>query len=250
MLLRNFFLDAKAKLIIVVVNIFFIASIPNGKYPIFGAYFVLAFIVGLIFKPSIKRLLKRTFLVFLYPLFISIFIPFVNEGNTVFELNLGLFNLTITDNGISTFLSVILKSFLSVLLLASLITSTDEREILHGLRKMYIPKIIVSIIFLMYRYIFLAREEFRIGMLAIESRIFPSTYRAFNKKLSFLFGNLLIKSIDRAENVYKSMETRGFDGNFYVLERENGTPKSAMAFLAAFVLMLLSIKLIELFNIM
>ncbi len=193
--------------------------------------------------------LKRAFLVFMYPLAASIFIPFVNNGNAVLSFNLGMFSLTVTDNGIATFLTVIIKSFLSVLLMASLIVSTNERELLHGLRKMYLPKILVSMIFLMYRYIFLIRDEFKTGQLAINSRVFEKSYKTINKKLAFLIGNVLIRSIDRAESVYRSMESRGFDGNFYIIEKDSRIEAVNIVSLCIFILMPLSIKLIELVNI-
>ncbi len=194
-------------------------------------------------------LLKRTFLVFLYPLAVSIFIPFVNDGNAVLSFNAGMLSLTVTDNGIATFLTVTIKSFLSVLLMASLIVSTDERELLHGLRKMYLPKILVSMIFLMYRYIFLIRDEFKTGQLAINSRVFEKSYKTINKKLTFLIGNVFIRSIDRAESVYRSMESRGFDGNFYIIEKDSRIEAVNIISLCIFILMPLSVKLIELVNI-
>ncbi|MBC7333587.1 MAG: cobalt ECF transporter T component CbiQ [Actinobacteria bacterium] len=246
---KGYSLDARSKLILVIVSILFIISVPEGEYLILGFYFILVLALGFIFKPCLKRLVRRTFLVFLYPLCISVFIPFANEGNTIFGFNLGPFDIAVSDNGVITFVSVIIKSFLSVLLLTTLITSTSEMELLRALRKMYLPKMIVSVIFLMYRYVFLAREEFRVGRLSIESRTFSRAYKSFNKKLSFLFGNLLIRSIDRAENVYRSMESRGFDGNFYILDEENNLSKSSIALLTTFVLMLLSIRLVEFFNI-
>lgn len=192
---------------------------------------------------------KRVFLVFMYPLAASIFIPFVNNGNAVLSFTPGMFNLTVTDNGIAIFLTVIIKSFLSVLLMASLIVSTDERELLHGLRKMYLPKILVSMIFLMYRYIFLIRDEFKTGQLAINSRVFEKSYKTINKKLAFLIGNVLIRSIDRAESVYRSMESRGFDGNFYIIEKDSRIEAVNIISLCIFILMPLSVKLIELVNI-
>jgi cobalt/nickel transport system permease protein len=105
----------------------------------------------------------------------------------------------------------------------------------------------------MYRYLFLIKEEAYTGQLAIKSRIFKKSYRAFNKRLAFLSGNLLIKSLDRAENVYKSMESRGFDGNFYSIhsaEKNFNTNKLNWSFTACFILFILSIKAMEFLRIL
>jgi len=189
-------------------------------------------------------------LVFLYPFFISIFIPFANEGAIVAKIDLRIFTLAVTDNGLAIFATVLIKSFLSILLLASLLVSTDEIELLHGLRKIHLPAIIVSIIFLMYRYIFLITEESRVGQQAIKSRVFQKSYHTVNKRLTHVIGNLFIKSLDRAENVYKSMESRGFDGNFYIVEKENAKGSLNIALLLIFILAPISIKIIEMVNIL
>jgi len=189
-------------------------------------------------------------LVFLYPFFMSIFIPFVNKGTILVRINLKIFTLVVTDNGLTIFATVLIKSFLSILLLASLLISTDEIELLHGFRKIYFPAIIVSIIFLMYRYIFLMTEEFRTGQMAIKSRVFQRSYHTVNKRLSYLIGNLFIRSLDRTENIYKSMESRGFDGNFYIVEKESARRGLNIALLSVFILIPVSIKAIELFGIL
>ena len=243
-------LNIRNKLIITLVNIFFIVSVVRGRYLIFVFYFLATIIVVFLFKPNFKRLIKRVSLVFLYPFFISIFIPFANEGAIVAKIDLRIFTLAVTDNGLAIFATVIIKSFLSILLLASLLVSTDEIELLHGLRKIHLPAIIVSIIFLMYRYIFLITEESRVGQQAIKSRVFQKSYHTVNKRLTHVIGNLFIKSLDRAENVYKSMESRGFDGNFYIVEKENAKGSLNIALLLIFILAPISIKIIEMVNIL
>ena len=86
----------------------------------------------------------------------------------------------------------------------------------------------------MYRYIFLIKEESRTGQMAINSRVFKKSYRAVNRKLSFLMGNMLIKSFDRAENIYRSMESRGFTGEFHIYEKEEAVSGNRYCNSAAF----------------
>jgi cobalt/nickel transport system permease protein len=148
------------------------------------------------------------------------------------------------------FFTAILKSFLSMIIFTSLIISTKDMELLGGLRKIYLPKIIVSIIFLMYRYLFLIRDEAKTGQLAINSRVFQKSYHNVNKKLAYLAGSLFIKSFDRAENIYKSMESRGFEGEFHEVTdyRKDSEKNNLTGWLTAsvFAIMLAAIKYIEL----
>jgi cobalt/nickel transport system permease protein len=101
----------------------------------------------------------------------------------------------------------------------------------------------------MYRYFFLLREESDTGQLAIKSRTFQKSYKTFNKKLAFLAGNLIIKTFDRAENIYKSMESRGFDGNFYIIEKDTSLNKLNWIIITGFALILVSMKIVEILKI-
>jgi len=244
--MNNPTMAVRDKLIIVFINIIFIVSIAEGRYAVMALFGFLALLVMILFKPDYRRLPGRIFTVFLYPLFVSIFIPFINPGNAIVSLDLQLFTITITDNGLATFITVLIKSFLSILLVASLMLSTDEKELFHGLRKIKVPRIMVSIMFLMYRYIFLIREESRAGQMAINARVFKRSHYTANRKLTYLMGNLFIKSFDRAENIYRSMESRGFTGEFHITEKTVKSSNLSIAFLLTFIIIPASIKIVEL----
>ena len=242
----NFSLTVRDKLIIVLINIIFIVSVAKGQYLVLALFGVLALFVMVLFNPDYRKIPGRVFTVFLYPLFVSIFIPFINPGSVLAELDLRLFTITITDNGLTTFLTVLIKSFLSILLVASMMLSTDEKELFHGLRKIKVSRIMVSIMFLMYRYVFLIREESRAGQMAINSRVFKRSHYTVNRKLTYLMGNLFIKSFDRAENIYRSMESRGFTGEFHITEKTVKSSNLSIAFLLTFIIIPASIKIVEL----
>jgi cobalt/nickel transport system permease protein len=245
------FLDIRAKLLITVITIFFIVSVPNGGYEILGFYLLLCIIIAFLFKPDFIFFIKKFARLFLIPLFISIFIPFAGKGQIIYEFGFKIIKLQLTDNGLNTFFSVLIKSFLSLLLLCSMITSTNEREIFWGLRKLYVPKIVVSIIFLMYRYLFLFKDEFSIGQKAINARVFRKPGFAINKNLSYLIGSLFIRSYLRAENIFMAMQSRGFDGNFYLTHESPKIKKSSIAvisFLMIFNIAIRSMSYINVFN--
>ena len=227
----------------------FVVSTSKGNYLTLLIYLAPVLAIVFIFRPGLQLLIKRVLFLFLFPLSISIFIPFANRGNIVYSLDMNFFILNITDNGIMIFFTAILKSFLTIIIFTSLVISTKDSELLGGLRKIYLPKILVSIIFLMYRYLFLIRDEAKAGQLAINSRVFQKSYHNVNKKLAYLAGSLFIKSFDRAENIYKSMESRGFEGEFYeVNDSEKNSEKNNLSgwlTVAVFAIALSAIKYIE-----
>ena len=144
---KCFNLNAKSKIIIALTAVLFLVSTARGYYYILLLYFILSILVAIIFKSNFLFLIKRSLLLFLYPFFISIFIPFANKGNILFEYNLNLFNITITDNGVTIFFTVLLKSFISIFILSSLVISTSDNELLYGLRKIHVPAILVPLFF-------------------------------------------------------------------------------------------------------
>jgi len=238
-------IDIRVKLIITIVTIFFIVSVGKASYNIFCFYFVLAIIISILFKPDFLKFVKRLFKLFLIPFFLSIFIPFAGKGITLYEINLNFIKIHITDNGLITFYSVLIKSFLSLFLLCALITSTDEREIFWGLRKLYVPKIVVSIIFLMYRYLFLFKDEFEIGKRAINSRMFKKSGFIADKKTAYLIGNLFIRTFTRAENIFMAMQSRGFDGSFYSLTENQKISLAGIAVIVSLLFFDILIRIIS-----
>ncbi len=247
----NGLLKVREKIIITLVNLFFIVSVGKGQYLILLFYFLLVILILLLFRPGWKKLLRRTPLVFLYPFFMSVFIPFLSTGREAIRIDLKIFTLVATYNGLAIFSTVLIKSFLCILLVTSLILSCDEMELLGGLRKIYLPPIMISIIFLMYRYAFLIIEESRTGQMAIKSRVFKKySYVTLNIKMTHLMSNLFIKSLDRAENIYKSMESRGFDGNFYMVESKNRMKAMDIMIFLILIILPMALKAVELLDIL
>jgi cobalt/nickel transport system permease protein len=97
----------------------------------------------------------------------------------------------------------------------------------------------------MYRYLFLIRDEARVGQRAINSRVFQKSYYSVNKRLAFLAGSLFIKSFDRAENIYKSMESRGFVDDFPIVGEIEKISASNFIAIALIVVALALIKYLE-----
>jgi len=243
---KGFRLDSRVKLITVFIFLVFIASVSKGDYRALCLYLIPCFAIIIFFRPPFYLFLKRFLIVSLFPLSVSVFLPFTNSGELLYSFNLFFFTLKITENGMTIFFTTIIKSILSVVVLAALVSSTGELEIIGGLRKIRFPSVLVSIIFLMYRYLFLIRDEARTGILAINSRVFHKSYSNINRQLAFLAGNLFIKSHDRAENIYKSMESRGFTGDFNNPADENKINPASLIVLSLFITTLAGFKCLEL----
>ena len=146
-------------------------------------------------------------------IFIGIWNPILNRTPV---LDLGLFVLT---EGMLSFLTLLLKSLLALMMSFILVATTGIDGICASLRRIYVPSIIVSLILITYRYISLLLTE-------AETLVTAYTLRAPGQKGvhvsawgSFL-GQLLLRSMDRANELYGSMSLRGFTGEFHYADND------------------------------
>jgi cobalt/nickel transport system permease protein len=215
------------KLLVCALYIVLVASF--GKYDLQGlilmAIFpVFGFVVG---ELSFREGLYRMRVVLPLVIFVGAFNPFFDKGvlfyigGTAKEISqvAGGTGLAIpVTGGVISMLVVMLKGFLAVLSAYILIATTSIEEICYALRKLHIPKIIVLVILLIYRYFGLMGNEADRIATAYQLRA-PSQKGINYKAWGTLVGQWLLRSMDRAGNVYDSMLLRGFNGDYRVKTR-------------------------------
>ncbi len=195
------------KLLTCVLYIFLVASID--KYDIIplilmSVYLVFAFLIG---ELSLKEGLYRMRLILPLVLFVGIFNPFFDKDIVLYVGNIGI------SGGVMSMITLFIKGLYSVLSAYILIATTSIDDICYALRVVKVPKIIVIVIMLIYRYFdVMALEAHRI-MTAYSLRA-PSQKGIHYKAWGALVGQWLLRSMDRAEMVYESMLLRGFNGEF------------------------------------
>lgn len=81
------------------------------------------------------------------------------------------------------------------------------------------PKKLVTLFFLFYRYITVIHDEYlKIKRAAALRGFVPATNLHTYKTYAYIVGGMLIKSFERAEEIYKAMLCRGFNGYFPLFE--------------------------------
>lgn len=183
------------KVLSFVIVILFIILTKPGSFFIFSLYGL--FIAALI-------LLSRIPIIFIFKRSLVV-IPFV--------LLVALFNLIASHGETVLFFSILIKSYLSILILILLVATTRFPDLLKAFEKLGCPKIITMIMSFMYRYIFVIEDELMKMKQAKESRSVGGSMLFHVKTLSNMLGILFIRSYERAEAVYLAMCARGFDGN-------------------------------------
>lgn len=207
------------KLIITIGYILLVISTPKynvSRLVIMVVYPIALFLLGDInFMDSFKRLKIVLPLVCL----IGILNPFFDR-HILFRFNgiklnqdFVLFkNLAITGGIISMF-TLALKGILTVMASYILIATTTIEKICYALRLIKTPSVIVTQIMLTYRYVTLLLSE--AGRITQAYALRAPNQKGINiKNWGSLLGHLLLRTIDRADEVYNAMLLRGFNGEF------------------------------------
>ena len=107
--------------------------------------------------------------------------------------------------------TLMIKGIYSVLAAYLLIATTSIEKICYALRLLHIPAILVTQVLLTYRYNTVLLEEANRMTQAYSLRA-PNQKGVHFKVWGTLAGQLLLRSMDRANEVYEIMTLRGYQG--------------------------------------
>ncbi len=201
-------LDPRAKLIAAVLFIVTVVSFP--KHEVAGLLPFLLFPV-LLFSLAdvpVKFILKKVLLLSSFAFFIGIFNPVIDR-----RIVYSLLGVPVSAGWIS-FLSIMLKFFLTISCALLLIATTSFPGICHALQKLGMPEVFISQLLFLYRYLFVLAEETMRLVRARDMRSFGNKGRGIGAFVS-LTGTLFLRSVERAERIYQAMLSRGFTGRLH-----------------------------------
>lgn len=213
------------KLLLTVFYIAVTVSFPKyGLAPLLcmGVYPIALFILGEIpFWDSLRRL--------------RVVLPFVclvGLLNPFFERQpvLALGPITVTT-GMVSMATLMGKGIYSVLASYLLIATTSIEKICYAMRLLHIPSVLVTQVLLTYRYIGVLLGEANRMIQAYSLRA-PGQKGVHFKVWGSLAGQLLLRSMDRASEVYESMALRGYHGEFAYAAEKPCQWKDILYFLA------------------
>lgn len=119
--------------------------------------------------------------------------------------------------------AVLARSWLAVQAALLLAATTPFPAILWGLAGLRVPRVLVSVIALMYRYIFVLYDEAQrlLRARAARSALLPGrrppglAWQA--RTAGNMAGVLFVRAVERSERVYSAMLARGYDGQARLL---------------------------------
>jgi cobalt/nickel transport system permease protein len=212
-------LDPRTKLIATLALIVAVVLTRGSNWWVFAVYFcVIGFMLALSKLPPLY-VLKRSLLIFPFVLLIAVFIPFFKEGQVAGSYNIWLWQISITYNGLLVLANVVVKSWLCILALILLSSTTKLDDLLKALNQLGMPQVLILILSFMYRYIFVLVDEVMRIQQARDSRNFGGSRLHHLKTIGNMAGTLFIRSYERGERIYAAMLARGFDGQVRTLHK-------------------------------
>lgn len=212
---RNQWVNRIHPLVKFVITIFYIVLVVSfDKYNMVGlaGMVVYPIVMFTLAELSFGECLKRLRVVLPLVCFVGIFNPFFDK-TPLFSIG----SLTIST-GMFSMVTLMMKGIFSVLASYLLIATTNIEKICYAMRLLHIPAILVTQVLLTYRYITLLLQEANRMSQAYALRA-PRQKGVHYKVWGSLAGQLLLRSMDRAGEVYESMCLRGYRGEFYYQNR-------------------------------
>jgi cobalt/nickel transport system permease protein len=117
--------------------------------------------------------------------------------------------------GFIAFVSLLLKTFLTVMAVLILAATTSLSQISCQLARLKVPNILVMQIIMTYRYLGVLIHEAYTMFTAYILRS-PQHKVIKMKDMGSFLGGLLLRSFDRADRLYAAMKCRGFGGSFTI----------------------------------
>lgn len=190
--------------------IYMMITVSFGKYELTGLLGMLVYplILFELCELSIKEALYKLKAVLPFLCLVGLANPFFDREPVG---SLGAFTVT---SGMLSMCTLLIKGIFTVLSSYLLIATTTIEEICYALRLLHLPKLFVTQVLLTYRYLFVLLAETDTIVQAYTLRA-PGQKGVHFRVWGSLAGQLLLRSMRRADELYQSMCLRGYDGEFY-----------------------------------
>ena len=205
-------LDARTKILTTIAFIVVVMSFSRYEVSALMPLFIYPFVLMALGSIPTGAIFRKVAFAAPFALFVGLFNPWFDQ-HTVFTIG----SHPISGGWLS-FASIMVRFSLTVSAALILVACTGIHRLCAGLEQMGVPRLFAVQLLFLYRYLFVIGEE---GLRMIRSVQMRSTGFGSLRLRTYgsLTGHLLLRSMDRARRIYRSMASRGFDGQVRVLRR-------------------------------
>jgi cobalt/nickel transport system permease protein len=211
-------LDGRVKLALTVLFIVSTALTPDGAWLAYALLTALVLGVVVASRLGVGFVQRRAAVALPFAL-AAVTVVFSVPGRPLLAARILGRQLALTDAGLIRFVSILLKSWLSVQAAVVLTASTQFPALLQAMRSLRVPRVLVTIAGFTYRYLFVIGDE---ALRLMRARAARSSVLSLSKGGASVFwrarvtggmvGSLFLRSLERSERIYDAMLARGYDG--------------------------------------
>jgi cobalt/nickel transport system permease protein len=210
-------LDARVKFIAAVIFTAVVISLPRTSFAILFCYAVGPFAAIVLGRIPLKFVFKHILLVSPFVLILALSCPLYDKTPATIAFGPYTFQISV---GWIRCCAICGKFVVTMLSLIALVSTTRFSNLLAGLRKLGMPKLLIIQLGFLYRYIFVLIDTAQHILQARAGRTLRNLgFRQEMKTASAMLGSLFIRSIDTAEQSNIAMQERVFDGNWRTISR-------------------------------
>lgn len=197
--------------------------ILSNIYISISIVFICGFITIFLGKISLKKYIDF-FKVPIIFLLISVAVININFSKNItdfYYFNVGDLYIYTTNENIKKSCILFWRALSGVSSMYMLALSTPLNEIIYVMKKARTPKIIIELMYLVYRFIFIMRDSYKSMRKSIESRLGFRDYRTSLLSFGKIISNILIVSLRKSNSFYDAMESRCYRGEirFFIKEK-------------------------------
>jgi cobalt/nickel transport system permease protein len=216
-------LDPRVKVVVAVLFILSNALLPDGAWAAFGLAWLFVLGANMLSNLGVDFTFRRSFVALPFALAAvsAIFSPL---GHPLADWSLGTLKLIPTDYGLIKFISILLRSWLSVQVAILLVAVTTFPDLIHAFEHLRMPSILTTIVAFLYRYLFVLTDEVMRLLRARQSRSAAVPGQRSGRSVMWrgrvmgnMAGQLFLRSYERSDRIYNAMLARGYDGNLRTL---------------------------------
>jgi len=205
-------LDCRVKFIAVFVFTAVVVSLSRTSFSILVCYAIGPFTILVLAKIPLRFAFKHVLLVSPFILVLALSCPLYDKSPVAIAFGPFFWNSTV---GWMRCFTILGKFVVTMLALICLVSTTRFGDLLTGLQRLGLPKLLVIQLGFLYRYIFVLIDRAQRILRARQVRKLRNLgLKAELKIAAAMVGSLLVRSIDTAERINIAMQARGFDGQW------------------------------------
>jgi cobalt/nickel transport system permease protein len=208
-------LPPEAKLVGLSVFVLAVAITPRTALLAFAVDAAVIVAVVAVARVPVRVFAARLLVVVPF-LFFALTVPFIAGGEQV-----DVVGLSLSREGLWGAFNVAAKAILGASASIVLAATTPVPDVVRGLNRLHVPKVVVAIIAFMFRYLDVLVDQTRRMRNAMVARGHDPRWLWQIGPVAASAGTLFVRSYERGERVHQAMAARGFNGTMPELDHRH-----------------------------